>query len=264
MSAKNNVQDECGDSAAEYWPTEPTPRFAKGTRNDIWIGQAEASFPHLGELDLLAHDLRNPLAAISLEAALVGERLGQADHEAMRRGLHRIQRNAEYLARMVEDLLDLGAIDHGHLRIRHAPTELRGLLEQVIDRAIAPVDRGRVILDAPQPITVTIDAVRIERVVANLLQNALKYAPGQSTVVALGLARGLARVSVADEGPGIDPAEQTSIFDKYQRGTTAGASEGCGLGLYVSRCIVEAHGGHIAVEGRRGGGSCFYFELPLG
>jgi signal transduction histidine kinase len=263
MSAKNDVQDECGDSAAERWPSGTAP-FARGTLSDIWTGLRDASPVRLGDLDSLAHDLRNPLAAISLEATLVGERLGQSDHESMRRGLRRIQRNAEFLTRMVEDLLDLGAIDHGHLKIRHAPTELRGLLEQVIDRSIAAHDRERLILDAPYPVTVTIDPVRIERVIANLVLNALKYAPGRLTTVGLELARNQARVSVSDEGPGIDPMERTTLFDKYRRGSTAGASDGSGIGLYVSRCIVEAHGGHIDVEGRRGGGSCFYFELPLG
>jgi len=263
MSAKNDVQDECGDSAAERWPSGTAP-FARGTQNDIWTGLRDAAPLRMGELDLLAHDLRNPLAAISLEATLVGERLGQSDHESMRRGLRRIQRNAEYLTRMVEDLLDLGAIDHGHLTIRHIPTELRGLIEQVIERAIAAHDRERLIFDAPYPITVTVDAVRIERVVTNLLQNALKYAPGRPTTISLELAHDQARVTVSDEGPGIEPVERTTIFDKYRRGSTAGASDGCGIGLYVSRCIVEAHGGHINVEGRQGGGSCFYFELPVG
>ncbi|HEX4354214.1 MAG TPA: HAMP domain-containing sensor histidine kinase [Polyangiales bacterium] len=257
MSAKEDVQDEYGDSASEYWPGDTQPSLARGSRTDIWTG------PQLDEIDLLAHDLRNPLAAIALEATLAGERLEHADHDAMRRGLHRIQRNTEYLARMVEDLLDLGAFDHGHLRMRQRATELRKLLEQVIERTSLAHDCGQLVLDAPQPITTTIDPVRIERVVANLLQNALKYAPGRTTVVSLALVRGCARVSVDDEGPGIDPAEHATIFERYQRGRAAGATDGSGLGLYVSRCIVEAHGGHIGVAAERGQGSSFYFELPL-
>jgi two-component system, NtrC family, sensor histidine kinase KinB len=256
MSAKEDVQDGCGDSASKYWG-DTAPSLARGSRTDIWTGH------QLDEIDLLAHDFRNPLAAISLEATLAGERLEHADHDAMKRGLHRIQRNAEYLARMVEDLLDLGAFDHGHLSMRQRPTELRGLLEQVIERTSAAHEHGRLVLDAPQPITVTIDPVRIERVVANLVQNALKYAPGRATVVSLALARSCARVSVADEGPGIDPSEQATIFERYRRGRSAGATDGSGLGLYVSRCIVEAHGGHIGVAAQHGQGSRFYFELPL-
>jgi signal transduction histidine kinase len=120
-------------------------------------------------------------------------------------------------------------------------------------------------LEGSDSITVVVDDMRIQRVVANLVQNALKYSPASSgIVVRLERDEACARVSVIDAGPGISPAEATYVFDKYKRAKSARAQEGTGLGLYVSRKIVEAHGGRIGVDSVRGAGSRFYFELPRG
>lgn len=219
---------------------------------------------HTAEVDLIVHDLKNPLATIGLEASLLDDRLALLDGGTIRRALHRIKHNVEYLARIVDDLLDLSALDHGRLTIRYMRTELRSLLEQVIDRAVSTRDHDRMVLEAPEPITVRADDLRIERVVVNLLQNALKYSPGKSSIVVrLDQTGGCARVSVTDVGPGIDPNEQNSIFERFRRGSGTGAHEGSGLGLYVSKKIVEAHGGRIGVDSRPGSGCRFFFELPL-
>ncbi len=248
MTAHKTEQDvEHGELSHEHWPVSSSPRFAAGTH-----------------VDLLVHDLRNPLATIALEASLLDDKATLGDQEGLRRAVHRINRNAEYLARIVEDLLDLGAFDHGGLTIQWTRTELRSLLEQVIERAISTRDHDRLLLEAPFPVTVNADPLRIERVVSNLLQNALKYAPDRSEIVVrLDHFADAARVSVTDVGPGIDLAEQTSIFDMYRRGASASPGSGSGLGLYISKLIVEAHGGRIAVDSVHGAGSCFYFELPV-
>ena len=211
----------------------------------------------------IVHDLKSPLSTIALETCLLDDRLPRGERSEMRDSLARIAHNVEFLDRMVPDLLDLCSLDAGRLQLQREPTELRTLLEQTIDRVVPTRDRARVMFQAPEPLMTSIDGLRIERVVANLLQNALKYAP-KSTGVVVGLTavNDAIRVSVTDVGPGMTPAETGYIFDRFRRASTAGATEGSGLGLYVSKKIIEAHGGRIDVTSVRGAGSQFFFELP--
>jgi signal transduction histidine kinase len=216
------------------------------------------------EVAQIVHDLKNPLSTIALEVGLLEDELPHGERSNTRQALARINRNVEFLDRMVQDLLDLCALDVGRLELHRRPTELRAFLEQTIDRVVPRRDRGRVSLHAREPLITSIDGLRIERVVANLLQNALKYAP-KVTGVVVGLAslNHAVRVSVTDVGPGMTPAEAGYVFDKFRRGATAGGREGSGLGLYVSKRIVEAHGGRIDVTSVLGAGSQFFFELPV-
>lgn len=212
----------------------------------------------------IVHDLKSPLTTIALEAELLEHKLATGDHSDVRHSMTRITRNAYFLERMVQDLLDLCSVEAGVLELHRAPTELRTLLEDVIDRVTTTRDRGRVFLRAESPITLTIDDLRIERVVANFLQNALKYAPDHTGII-VRLEQRATRVcvSVIDAGPGLAPSDMARIFDKFTRTAAARAREGSGLGLYVSKRIIEAHGGTIGVESVKGAGSRFFFELPL-
>jgi PAS domain S-box-containing protein len=211
----------------------------------------------------IVHDLKNPLSTIALETCLLDDKLARGNPSDMRDAFARITHNVEFLDRMVQDLLDLCSLDAGRLQLHRRPTELHALLEQIIDRVVPTRDRERVSLQPAEPLTTSIDDLRIERVVANLLQNALKYAPRSSRIVVrLAAASDAIRISVSDAGPGIAPAEIGSVFDKFRRASTAGGHEGSGLGLYVSKKIIEAHGGQIGVTSVRGAGSQFFFELP--
>jgi signal transduction histidine kinase len=155
-------------------------------------------------------------------------------------------------------------MDVDRFEVHCRPTDLQQLIERVIERATATRDRARVHLDARASVVLSIDELRIERVIANLLGNALKYSPSTSDVIVrLETRHDVARVSVIDAGPGIPPEEVTQLFGKYRRAATSHGHEGSGLGLYVSKRIVEAHGGRIGVDSPHGIGSCFFFELPL-
>ena len=212
----------------------------------------------------IVHDLKSPLTTIALEAELLEHKLATGDHSDVRHSMTRITRNAYFLERMVQDLLDLCSVEAGVLELHPAPTELRTLLEDVIDRVTTTRDRGRVFLRAEAPVTMTIDDLRIERVVANFLQNALKYAPEHTGIIVRLESRSTrVCISVIDAGPGLAPSDVARVFDKFTRTTSARMREGSGLGLYVSKRIVEAHGGRIGVESVQGAGSRFYFELPL-
>jgi PAS domain S-box-containing protein len=213
------------------------------------------------EMVQIVHDLKNPLATISLEMCLLEDKLVQPD---LRGRVARVTQNVAFLDRMVQDLLDASAIDADRFEIHRRPTELRTLLECAVERSTSSRDRGRVFVDALDSITLPIDDLRIERVICNLLQNALKYsAAGAGVVIRLDRRDDFARVAVTDAGPGIAEVEQPHIFDKYTRTPEAGAHEGHGLGLYIAKRIIEAHAGRIGVHSIRGIGSSFFFELPI-
>ncbi|MEO9184489.1 MAG: PAS domain-containing sensor histidine kinase [Kofleriaceae bacterium] len=209
----------------------------------------------------IVHDLKGPLATMSLETELLV--LDRAE-SAVSRAVGRIALNVAFLDRMVNDLLDVCAIDTHKFAIQRSRTEMRDLIDHVIERVVASRDRHRIFVDAPDRVTLELDDLRIERVLANLVQNAFKYAPSSTgVVVRLDVGPTTVRVSVSDSGPGIAAADAATIFDKYRRLGDLRGHEGSGLGLFVSKRIVEAHGGRIGVDSAPGAGSQFYFEIPI-
>lgn len=217
------------------------------------------------DLVQIVHDLKSPLSTIALEMTLLDDKLRDGVPTDLGSAITRVLHNIEFLDRMVQDLLDSCAADAGRFDIHRRSTELRSLIEQCVDRVITARDRDRVIIEAPAEVVLSIDDLRIERVIANLLQNALKYTrPSSGIVVKLEALADRARVSVIDRGCGLTTEETAYIFDKYRRAPRAHAHEGAGLGLYVSKLIVEAHGGTIGVDSQSGRGSRFFFEVPLG
>jgi K+-sensing histidine kinase KdpD len=231
--------------------------FAIGTR-DI---AAHHDLPH-AEVARIVHDFKTPLATILLETELLGHRLTRAEVSDARRAIDRIARNTEYLGRMAMDLLDLCNFEGGHFELRRESTDVRTLLRHVIERVVSTRDTDRVVLEVGSSATVLLDDLRIERVIANLLENALKYAPKDSQIVVRLVVSPLStEVSVSDAGRTLSNDEMANVFDEYKRGSQVSGQEGSGLGLYVSKRIVEAHGGTISVE-RAGGGTRFFFTLP--
>lgn len=206
----------------------------------------------------IVHDLKTPLSVISLEAQLAADRW-RANETPMLQ-LDRIERNVAYMDHLVHELLDLCIVDANRLELDIAPVELRHLLENVIERVAPSADRHRVVLEGPR-LVVDCDAPRIERVVANLIDNALKHtSPAAGVVVRIARSAMGASISVIDAGAGIAADQLAVLFGKYRRGTSE--RRGSGLGLYVSKKIVEAHGGKLGVESVRGVGSRFFLDLP--
>jgi len=214
------------------------------------------------ELAELVHDFKNPLATIALEMSWLQEKLGDQQPE-LRSVFARVTRNVAFLDRLVHDILDVSAHDENCLELRLSRAALGPLLEDVVERAISSHDRPRVFIDIRESTTATLDSIRIQRVIANLLTNALKYSPAMcNVVVRLELEDFHARVSVIDTGPGILPEDLSTIFDRRFRSIDTRTLEGTGLGLYVCKRIIEAHHGSIGVLSTRGAGSCFFFEIP--
>jgi signal transduction histidine kinase len=215
------------------------------------------------ELAQVVHDFKGPLSVVVLETQVLQKLLDDGAHDDMVNATRCMLLNLDFIDRMVHDLIDSCAIDAGRFELHRAPADLRTLLENVTTR-LTTRDRGRIVLEAPNTMTLNIDALRVERVIANLLQNALKYSADATRVVLkLDAMTDVSRVSVIDTGPGLAREDVSYVFDEYRRATTLDPHEGSGLGLHVSKRIVEAHGGRIGVESSRGIGSKFFFELPL-
>jgi signal transduction histidine kinase len=256
-----SVMDD-GAAAREFVEPRRPQRFPAGTHEMVPIRDLDTQRLVEDDVAEIAHDLKSPLGAIALEATLLDDRIVHSDRINGLRSVMRIQQNVAFLDRLVQDLLDVCAMNNGNFKLRRAPVELRALVEQVVERCAGPA-RARVFIDAPQPVDLDVDELRIERVLGNLLDNAIKYAP-QSTAIIVSVAVEDHRVcvSVIDAGPGIAAADLPFVFDRYRRAVGSQASAGCGLGLYVSKKIVEAHGGTIGVESAPAAGSRFHFELP--
>jgi signal transduction histidine kinase len=241
---------------------ERTPILATGTRDDL--AEKAARVARDAELDddvaALAHDLKNPLTIIMLEASQIEERLGTRIPPAVQRGLERIGQNAAYIDRLVSDLLDLTSHEAGKLELRLETVDLPRLLRAAVDRSVPTIDRMRVSIEIRTSAYVNGDETRIARVVSNLVTNALKYCEGQ-VVIRLDARGEHACVSVIDTGPGLSDDESRRVFERYRRASTA--QSGYGLGLHTSRRIIEAHHGRIGIASQPGRGSRFFFELPL-
>jgi two-component system sensor histidine kinase KdpD len=220
-------------------------------------------------LSSVSHDLRTPLSTIKTAATSLLEQDMQWDEETRRGFTLAIEHEADRLNGLVENLLDMSRIEAGLLHPEKEWYPLDVLLRDVLDR-MQPLLEGRAIqVDLPDNLPpVELDAVLIEQVMVNLLTNAATYTPDGSPIdVSVQIGEDAVVVSVADRGPGIAPAEQEHIFDKFYRvlEKTQPSAEprGSGLGLAICRGLVEAHGGRIWVEAREGGGAIFRFTLPL-
>jgi PAS domain S-box-containing protein len=217
-------------------------------------------------LTIASHELKTPLTPLSLRLASLERRLERnepVDPALLRHARQHLVR----LTSLINDLLDASRIDSGRLALHLEPT----LLDTIIERALSTMDieRGHHRIDyvhPPEAVRIRGDPYRLEQVIANLVENALKYSPRDSTVrVTLDVNADFALLSVADEGIGIPRDQQEQLFERYFRARNVSVTSygGLGLGLYISRDIVERHGGRIWVESEVGRGSTFYVALPL-
>jgi len=216
-------------------------------------------------VSIVSHELRTPLASVLGFTSLLLKRDFEPD--ARRHYLGIVDAQARRLAALLEDLLDIQRIEHEGVELATERIDLAILLDQQAQlyAAQSPNHRLEVALEE-RPLTVRGDPGRLAQVVGNLLSNAIKYSPEGGTIALAAERRGDdVRVIVRDEGLGIPPDQQSRIFTKFFRGDagTTGIT-GTGLGLAVSREIVEAHGGRIGFDSSPGTGSTFWLELPSG
>ena len=215
-------------------------------------------------LGMVAHDLRNPLTSILASAQLLDRHETSPDRRE--RTAATIANQAHRMNAMVDSLVDAARIGAGELKMQPAPMDLVALERQVVEARQVTTAEHHILLEAPERLEGTWDAARLEQAMDNLIGNAIKYSPNGGEVrVRIERQDGQALVSVSDQGLGVRPKELPQLFQLFSRLGSAGTIEGSGLGLYIVRGIVEAHGGRIWAESAGPGqGSTFYLTLPLG
>ena len=208
-------------------------------------------------LRALTHDIRSPLSIISMNSAMLSKK-----DPADERRANTIQKNVRAIDSMLHDLVEVVGLESGQVKLERAPINVGATLGHLKEGLAGslPVERINLAVPANVPL-VEADPQRLERVFVNLISNALKYSAGQVTVSAAQQNAHVV-VSVRDEGPGIDAADLPRVFEKYYRAATTSMRDGLGLGLYISRLLVEAHGGRIWAESSPGRGSTFNIAMP--
>jgi signal transduction histidine kinase len=219
-------------------------------------------------LSVAAHELRTPITSLRGYAQLIVrqfEKTGSPDPDRVRRAFHVIDQQSTKLAHLVSQLLDSARIEAGRLALERAPADVTELAANLVRATQARTQQHTIRLDAPPALPAFVDALRLEQVLTNLLDNAVKYSPGGGPVeVALSTpAPDCLQITVTDQGIGIPPAQRERIFERFYQGHGPGSFGGMGLGLHISRQIVELHGGQITVEAPPAGGTRFVVRIPL-
>jgi len=217
-------------------------------------------------ISIAAHELRNPLCSVRFCLQAL-ERNGSALAPQAVRMLEIMSRGERKIARLIDDLLDLGRIRTGQLALELSPVDLCDVIRDVSTLMEAQTaNTGSTLnVELNGPVVGCWDRGRLDQVVSNLLANAVKYGEGRPVLIRAGVdpQRGVAWMAVSDQGVGIEPELRESIFEPFKRGTLIGQRDGLGLGLFIVRGIVEQLGGAVRVDSLPGSGATFVVELPL-
>lgn len=216
-------------------------------------------------LAAMSHEMRTPLQSIMGFADLLRERSGGEWNDKQRGYLEHIQKGSRHLLALLNEVLDLARIDAGHLELARVALPLAQVERDMISE-VEPMARRREVALRVEPhpeLRVVADPVRMRQILYNLLSNAIKFTPagGQVWLGARPLA-GQVELVVGDTGIGIESSEQGTAFEEFWRSNHTRPQTGAGLGLAITRRLVEAHGGSIRVESELGAGSRFYVRLP--
>ncbi len=219
-------------------------------------------------LALASHELRNPLTAIQISAQFIERKLPAITvDDRIPQLLHTIRQQATTLQRLIDELMDVGRLQYGKLHLALAPVELRAVVEQTAEIVALTMPKPPIVLEAgADPLPILGDAMRLEQIVTNLLTNAGKYAgASERIVVRLRRVEGEAEVQVQDTGPGIPADVLPYLFQRFYQAAQAAAlvRHGLGLGLFIARELVVAHGGDIQVASEVGQGTTFTMRFPL-
>ena len=230
-------------------------------------------------LSIAGHEFRTPLTSIRANIQLARRQL---EHIAvlpaeeavthlsyLMMGLERAERQAGRLNQLVSDLLDVSRIQAGHLEMRLASGDLREIVREVILEQRLNYPERDILMRVPkQSVPVNADSERIGQAITNLLANAIQYSPEEKPIdVATRAFRRCARIEVRDHGPGLPPREQALIWERFHQApgvaVLAGSHVGFGIGLYITKSIVERHHGSVGVQSQVGRGSTFWLRLPV-
>jgi PAS domain S-box-containing protein len=242
-------------------------RVAFAIENARLYDEAQAAVRARDEfLSIASHELRTPLTPLEIGLQrLLRPRDGEVwPAERVRPALERCERQVRRLEVLIDNLLDVSRISSGRLTLQPEEVDLAEVLREVAARFADQISASgsKLELSVPAPVIGHWDRLRLEQVVTNLLTNAIKYGRGRPLQAECEGTPTHGLVRIRDHGIGIDPEQLSRIFGRFERAVSARSYGGLGLGLYIARQIVDAHGGRIAVESRPGEGSLFTIELP--
>lgn len=215
-------------------------------------------------LSVASHELRTPLTSLQLAIHGLSRRLGSDVPEQVERSIELAKRQLGRMAHLVGLLLDVSRIQAGRLEIERRTLDFSELVRETVVQLAEDLRRSgsELILRAPEPVTGCWDGARLEQVVINLLTNAMKFGEGKPIEVTVEAHGARARLVVRDHGIGIPADMLNRVFERFGRGVSARHYGGLGLGLYIVRTIVEAHGGEVSVTSSVGEGARFVVDLP--
>jgi K+-sensing histidine kinase KdpD len=221
-------------------------------------------------LSISSHELRTPLTPLKMQIQTLARHIDKGtftklSEENIRKMVGIADKQVNRLTSLVDDLLDVSRISSGKMTLNLEDVDLNHLIEEVVERYNPQIHNAKceLTLHLMDSLVTQVDKLRIEQVLINLITNALKYAQGSPLSISLSEMGGYAVISVADKGPGVSPEDQTRIFGRFERVTSATTQTGLGLGLYIVNQIVTAHGGSIKVESAEGEGSTFIISIPI-
>ena len=231
----------------------------------------DASARHRGDsqrgelISTLAHELRSPLTSVKGFTSTLLHRWERFTDDQKREMLKTVNMDADRVTRLIKELLDVSRIDAGRLELRRTEFDLAAMAEGIVGRFALTHDRHRFQLTFPDGFPrVYADPDKIEQVLTNLVENAVKYSDGGAVTVAGTVTETEVEVAVGDQGVGIPADQLPLIFTKFYRRAGSGAPSGTGLGLFIARGLVEAHRGRIWADSAPGQGSTLRFRLPRG
>ena len=219
-------------------------------------------------VQMVSHDLRSPLTSIQFSLEMLAQGANGTLSEEALEDVRIAQNNTTQLINLVNDLLDLEKIEHGVLRMNLGRAELKEILQSSIDSVRFLARSRKIEIESSETdLVVFADRDRIVQVIINMLSNALKFSPEDSSVKVECQVNddGWAEVKVVDQGPGIPAEYKEAIFERFKRieGRQEAGQKGAGLGLAICKSIIDGHKGQIGVDSRQGEGSSFWFRIPL-
>ncbi len=219
-------------------------------------------------ISVISHELKTPVSLIKGYASTLNRDDAHWDQDTLCNGLTVIEEEADRLTSLIENLLDVTRVQAGTLKLQFGPVNLAKLVKRTAEKFRTQSDTHSFVTmlsdDFP---AIRGDEQRLEQVFSNLFSNAIKYSPegGQITISGRESGQDMVQISVSDQGIGLDEEQQEQIFDRFYRVDNALSrdTQGAGLGLYIVRSLIEAHGGMIWAESAPGQGTTFHFTLPL-
>jgi signal transduction histidine kinase len=215
-------------------------------------------------VSIVSHELKTPVALIKGYVSTLRREDAKWDKHVVRDSLAVIEEEADHLASMIEDLLDASRLQAGGITPNLSDISLPTLVERQAERFRTQTDKHIIKVNFPEKFPVILaDEDRISQVISNLISNAIKYSPDGEICISGQVRPEQVIVCVKDQGPGIDPGDIPYVFDRFYRSDKAvRKTKGAGLGLYLAKSIVEAHGGRIWVDPHPGSGASICFSLP--